>query len=87
MPAFDSAFKTNGQLLIHQRIHTQEKPFERVYRQSVHLKEHQMSHSGERPDRCPECEKSYKTPQKLKKITGNAILMRDHILVQIGVQD
>ena len=45
----DSVFKTNGQLLIHQRIHTQEKPFERVYRQSVHLKEHQMGHSGERP--------------------------------------
>ena len=84
---YDSAFETNGQLLIHQRIHTQEKPFkcnfcERVYRQSCHLKEHQMSHSGERSYRCPECE-SCKTLQKLK-ITGNAILMRDQIPVQIA---
>nr|XP_056700805.1 zinc finger protein with KRAB and SCAN domains 7-like [Euleptes europaea] len=57
-------FKYRSQLLVHQRLHKGEKPFEcsecrKRFSQRGHLEMHQRTHTGEKPFECSECGKRF----------------------------
>ncbi|NXB78577.1 ZSC29 protein, partial [Donacobius atricapilla] len=54
----------SSSLLLHQRIHTEERPFHcldggKGFMHNSHLTTHRRIHTGERPYVCPQCGKSF----------------------------
>ncbi|XP_072023160.1 uncharacterized protein [Amphiura filiformis] len=65
-------FANNGQVQVHERIHTGEKPFRcgvctKVFTQESHLKRHKRIHTGEKPFRCSVCTKVFTQESHLKR--------------------
>ena len=60
----DKTFATNGNLVIHQRIHSEDKPqncntFAKAFTASSTLVMHQRIHSWEKPYKCNWCNKTF----------------------------
>nr|VZI23692.1 unnamed protein product [Spirometra erinaceieuropaei] len=60
----ENAFRRHYQLVLHMRIHSEEKPFtcnrcQQRFLSSENLRRHQRHHLGVKPYTCPECQKSF----------------------------
>lgn len=63
-------FAATNNLVVHRRIHTQERPYKclicnKSFSQSSYMKYHEKIHSGLRPHQCSICGLSFKTNNKL----------------------
>ncbi|XP_075698200.1 uncharacterized protein LOC142663437 [Rhinoderma darwinii] len=64
-PVCGKRFNSNSYLIIHQMIHTGEKPFtcpdcQKCFRQKSELTVHKRIHTGEKPFSCPSCGKCFR---------------------------
>ncbi|XP_044140228.1 zinc finger protein 211-like isoform X2 [Bufo gargarizans] len=62
-PRCEKSFHCQSHLIMHQRVHTRERPYVcecgKTFTQSSSLFRHQRAHRGERPYICPDCGKTF----------------------------
>ncbi|XP_040177963.1 zinc finger protein 35-like isoform X2 [Rana temporaria] len=82
-------FEEKGDLYIHQRVHTSERPFAcldcgRCFAIKYHLVSHQRVHTGERPFSCPDCGRCFSQRSNLRRHQRSHSHVRPYICLECG---
>lgn len=68
----DKDFKTGSQLMVHRRVHTDERPFEcrmcqRSFKQKITLLDHESTHLPQKSHKCHQCGSLFKQQRTLRQ--------------------